>query len=78
MALQLIIQHGDLYKKITDLKRFKGAKLKEKLAEKVQQGHLTQDEMNHIVMVEDARWDAIQVDEFTPDSMKHKAFSSVI
>ena len=74
-ALQLMIEHGELYKKVGDLKRYKGAALIEKLAEKVAAGQITQAEMDTLEQIEKARWDAIQVDEFTPASMKHKLFS---
>lgn len=76
-ALQLIIKTDGLTNKISDLKRFKFGKLKEKLAEKVANKQLTQTEMDSIMATEDARWDAILVDEFTFDSMKKKTFSSV-
>ena len=78
MTLQLMIDHQDLYKKINDLKRYKSVYLVEKLAEKVKKGELTQAEMDSLVKVEKARWDAIQVDEYTTESMKNKTFSSVI
>jgi alkylation response protein AidB-like acyl-CoA dehydrogenase len=76
-ALQLLIKHADLFPKINDLKRYSFGALKAKLAEKVSAGELSQDEMDALVAVERARWDAIQVDEFTFDSMKHKTFKSV-
>lgn len=76
-ALQNLIRHADLYAEISDLKRFSFAGLKEKLAEKVAAGTLAQEKMDALVAVERARWDAIQVDEFTFDSMKHKTFKSV-
>jgi acyl-CoA dehydrogenase len=76
-ALQAIIRHEELYKKINDLKRYKFGHLKEKLAEKVNQGKLTQEEMDELVEVEKLRWDAIQVDEYTLDSVKSKTFQSV-
>jgi len=77
-ALQLIIKNSELYKKISDLKGFSFSGLKEKLEERVKTGELTDLEMNELVKVEQARWDAIQVDEFTFDSMKKKLFSSVV
>lgn len=77
-ALQLIIQNDELSKKVSDLKRFKFGKLKEKLQEKVAGKELSQQEMDELLAVEDARWDAILVDEFTFDSMKKKTFESVI
>ena len=76
-ALQLMIKHADLYKKITDLRRYSFEELKEKLVEKVATGVLTQQEMEDIVSVEKARWDAMQVDEFTLESMKKRTFTSV-
>ncbi|MDI9819365.1 MULTISPECIES: acyl-CoA dehydrogenase [unclassified Legionella] len=76
-ALQLLINHGDLYRKIKDLKRFKFDALKEQLAIKVGKGELTQQEMDTLIAVEKARWDAIQVDEFSFESMKKKSFASV-
>ena len=76
-TLQLMITHRDLYTKISDLKRYKSVALVDKLAEKVVAGELTQDEMNTLVMIEKARWDAIQVDEFSSESMKKKLFSSI-
>jgi acyl-CoA dehydrogenase len=76
-ALQLILSHADLYKKISDLRRYKFGELQGKLAEKVASGGLTQQEMDILVSVEKARWDAMQVDEFTFESMKKKTFTSV-
>ena len=77
-ALQLMIAQHETYKKIGDLKRYKSVYLVEKLAEKVKEGVLTQAEMDALVVVEKARWDAIQVDEFSAESMKNKSFVSVI
>lgn len=77
-ALQLIIQTEGLTAKIADSKRLKFGKLKAKLQEKVEKGELNQQEMSDLLAVEDARWDAILVDEFTFDSMKKKTFNSVI
>lgn len=76
-ALQLLIQHADLYPKVSDLRRYSFGALKVKLAEKVGKGDITQEEMDALVAVERARWDAIQVDEFTFDSMKNKTFQSI-
>ena len=77
-ALQLILKSADSYKKISDLKRQPLSGLKEKLLEKVASGVLTQGEMNALLTVEKARWDAMQVDEFNFDSMTKKTFTSVI
>lgn len=77
-ALQLIIKTDGLSSKVSDLKRYKFTMLTEKLQEKVAKGELTQEEMADLMAVENARWDAILVDEFTFDSMKKKSFDSVI
>lgn len=77
-ALQLILQNQELMAKVPDLKRFKFKELTDKLQEKVKQGDLSKEEMDEIIATEQARWDAIQVDEFTFDSMKKKTFESVI
>ncbi|PJD91554.1 MAG: acyl-CoA dehydrogenase [Legionella sp.] len=77
-ALQLLITHNDLIRKIPDLRRFKGLEWKEKLQEKVAKGELTVEEQNHLLAIEEARWDAVLVDEFRFDAMKKKTFSSVI
>jgi hypothetical protein len=76
-ALQLMIENRELLKKTSDLKRFKSIYLVEKLKEKVAAGQLTQVEMDALVLVEKARWDAIQVDEFHMDAMKRKRYQSV-
>lgn len=77
-AFQLLWKHQDLYKKIRDLRRIHWNALKDQLMLKRDQGQITQAEMDAIIEVEGARWDAIQVDEFTFDSMKHQHYSSVI
>jgi acyl-CoA dehydrogenase len=76
-CMQMIIQNAALYEKVGDLKRYKFAGLKEKLLEKVAKGVLTTEEMEQLVAVERARWDAIQVDEFTFESMKKATFASI-
>lgn len=77
-ALQLIIQTDGLSKKISDLKRYKFGKLNEKLREKVEKNELSEQDMDSLLAVEEARWDAVLVDEFTFESMKKKTFNSVI
>lgn len=77
-AFQLIINTDELVKKVNDLRRFKGPKLREKLQEKVAKSELTTQEMERLIAVEEARWDAILVDEFDFDSMKKKTYASVI
>jgi acyl-CoA dehydrogenase len=76
-AFQLLIKHEALYKKIPGLKRVKFSALKEQLALMVSKGELSQQEMDDLVEVERARWDAIQVDEFSFESMKKKSYTSV-
>lgn len=77
-ALQLIIETEELSHKVADLKRYKSSQLKEKLQEKVSSGGITQQEMERLLAVDEARWDAVLVDEFTFDSMEKKTFHSVI
>lgn len=77
-ALQLILDTEELSKKTSDLKRYKFGKLTEKLQEKCAKGEISKAEMDKLLAVEDARWNAILVDEFTFDSMKKKNFESVI
>ncbi len=78
LALQAILSNEGLYKKVQDLKAYKFGHLKAKLQEKVQKGELTQEEMDSLVKAEKLRWDAIQVDEFSFESMKGQHFKSVI
>jgi acyl-CoA dehydrogenase len=77
-ALQLMIKHHELYKKITGFNRHSFVQLKKILVEKVASGELSQQEMDDVITVETARWDAIQVDEFTFDSVKKRTYASVI
>lgn len=67
-ALQLLIEHSNVYAKIKDIRRYNASTLPGKLTEKVQKGELSQAEMDTIIMVENARWDAIQVDEFVTEA----------
>ncbi|WP_367607469.1 acyl-CoA dehydrogenase [Legionella sp. W05-934-2] len=76
-ALKLLVEHQPLYQKV-GLKGLKFAALKDKLQELVKNGKLSQTEMDALVEVEHARWDAIQVDEFKFDDMKKKRFDSVV
>lgn len=76
-TLQMMIQHGDLYAKIADLKRYSYTVLKEKLEEKVQAKALSKEEMEQIMAVEKAKWDAVQVDEFAFEAVKKKQFKPV-
>ncbi|AHE65946.1 acyl-CoA dehydrogenase [Legionella oakridgensis] len=76
-ALQAIIQHASLYEKVSDLRRYKFGDLKSKLAEKVKNNEITPQEMEELIAVEKLRWDAIQVDEFSFDSMKKRTFASL-
>ena len=77
-AFQMLLRHEELYAKIKDLKRYQFDGLQEKLKEKVAIGELSKEDMDALVMVESARWDALQVDEFTYDSMKRETvFKSV-
>jgi hypothetical protein len=77
-ALQLIIQTDELVKNNRDLKRLKGVHLIEKLKEKKEKGEISKQELDALLAMEQARWDAILVDEFTFDSLKKKNFNSII
>jgi alkylation response protein AidB-like acyl-CoA dehydrogenase len=77
-ALQLIIGTEPLSKKVSDLKRYKFGKFRDKVQEKVEKGELSAEAMQQLLATEEARWDAILVDEFTFESMKKKTFDSVI
>ena len=76
-ALQMIIRNDPLYEKVKDLKRYKFAGFKKKLAEKLKKGELTQEEYEQLLAIERVRWDAIQVDEFSFESMQGAIFSSI-
>lgn len=77
-ALQLIIGTDGYAKKISGLKRHSFSQLKEKLQEKVLKKELSEEEMNQLLAVEEARWDAVLVDEFEFEAMKKKSYHSVI
>lgn len=77
-VFQTIIQNSELWSKVSDLKRYSLNAFKEKLTEKVAKNELTQEEMQQLIHLEKSRWDAIQVDEFSPEEMKNKTFASVI
>ncbi|MCH9756945.1 MAG: acyl-CoA dehydrogenase [Gammaproteobacteria bacterium] len=77
-AFQLLAEATPVYRKIRGANRMKSGTVKEKLAEQLEQGTITKDEMEQLLHVEHARWDAIQVDEFTFESMKNKTYASVI
>lgn len=77
-AFQLIIQTDVFAQKMADLKRVKFSELPGRLEEKVASGELTEQEKNEFLAMDEARWDAILVDEFNFDSMKKKFFESII
>lgn len=76
-ALQMIILNDPLYAKVKGITRYKFAGFKKKLLEKVEKGEITQEEFEQLIAVERARWDAIQVDEFSFESMKGAIFPSI-
>lgn len=77
LPFQALITHAELYKKVKGMKKLNASTLKAALADAVAHGDLTKDEMLTILSVEQARWDAIQVDEFSFDAVKKKTFSSI-
>lgn len=76
-AFQLLMKNEDIYKKISDLKQFKFGRLKHKLSEKIKNGALSQEDVDIIIAIERARWDAEQVDEFTFQSCIDGTLTSV-
>jgi acyl-CoA dehydrogenase len=76
-AFQGLIKHADLYKKIRGIKRLSTHNIKHELSALVAKEVITTDEMETIIGVEKARWDAILVDEFSMDAMKKKTFESL-
>lgn len=77
-TLQLIMQNELLYKKVNHLRGVGAKDLMVNLEERIAKGELTKEEMNTIVEVEKARWDAILVDEFAFKTMKGELIPSVI
>lgn len=77
-AFQAFLAAVPLYRKIKGANRLKSGTVKEKLSEQVEQGIINKGEMEQLLHVERMRWDAIQVDEFTAESMHNKQYASVI
>ncbi len=75
-AFQLLLTHAALYQKVPELKRCQRGQLHTLLEEKVLKKVITTQEMAEILRVEDARWDAMQVDEFTPDALRGEVLKS--
>ena len=78
LAFQGLVKHADIYKKLQGVKRFNTHNVKQQLAELVTNGVITEEEKELVIGVEKARWDAIQVDEFSFEAMKKKTFKSII
>jgi acyl-CoA dehydrogenase len=76
-TLRLMMEHKDLYDKFPEFKKIKHSKLQHTLKEYEQDGKITTAEMRAIMQVEQARWDAITVDEFSFDSLKSPGFSPI-
>lgn len=76
-VLQLLNTHGALLSKVKDLSRCPVHELNARLAQKVQEGVISEQESTVLIEIERARWDAILVDEFSFDSMQHKTFQSL-
>ncbi len=76
-ALSLIIRHEDLYKKIGKLNMMTNEELDKQLQQKIKVGELTQTDVDNVMALEKARWDAIQVDEFSFDSVQDKTFKII-
>lgn len=76
-TLQLLILHNNLLPKAKNLNDFQTEVIQEKLAEKIKNGDLSAEEMQTIIEIEKARWDALQVDEFAFDAISEKHFDSL-
>lgn len=68
-AFQLLIAHEDLYHAMISKERGSREALKTHLAEKVATGVLSDAELGILLKIEQACWDAIQVDEFEFDTV---------
>lgn len=77
-TFRAILESSGVYKKVGNISKYTLVDLKAKLAEKVENGIITQEEMEQILKVEKMRWDAIQVDEFNFNDIQNKKFNSVI
>ncbi|MDP3561130.1 MAG: acyl-CoA dehydrogenase [Legionellaceae bacterium] len=77
-TLALMIQHHAVYNKIGKMRYTNLDELQTQLNDKLQRNELNQNELDAVMAVEIARWDAIQVDEFSFDSIKEKTFVPVI
>lgn len=78
LTFQAIIAAKDLYKKVGNLSKYNLKDIKNRLAEKVENGIITKAEMKQLLEVEKMRWDAVQVDEFDFDDIMKKKFHSLI
>ncbi|RUQ81588.1 acyl-CoA dehydrogenase [Legionella septentrionalis] len=76
-ALQALIAHDNLYKKIRSFGRIKLTALREKLESLVKHNELSIQEMEQVIEIEKLRWDAIQVDEFSFADVKEKRLASL-
>jgi acyl-CoA dehydrogenase len=77
-GLQLLIKNQELYNKVGKSRKTPSLKLKEAIKAQVDQGILTSDEADSILELEQARWDAILVDEFSMEDIKNGKFSSTV
>lgn len=77
-AFEMLMAAAPIYQKMRGANRMKSGNVREKLDAYVDEGVITAEEREQVIQVERARWDAIQVDEFSMESMKKKTFSSII
>jgi acyl-CoA dehydrogenase len=75
-AFQLILQQAE-NTQMKEMRRCPSGRLKKTLEEKVAKKELTKNDMETWLAAEKARWDAMQVDEFSFESMKDKHFASL-
>lgn len=77
-AFEELLKSQHLYKKIGNIDKLKQGCLKTRLEELVEQGEITEEEKQTILVVERHRWEALQVDEFLFDAMKGHVLESQI
>lgn len=76
-TLQLLIENSDLAERVPGIKRCNPKTLRNKLEEKVALQEISEVEKDILLQLEQAKWDAIQVDEFDLASTRNKNFKAL-
>ncbi|HVT61944.1 MAG TPA: acyl-CoA dehydrogenase domain-containing protein, partial [Legionellaceae bacterium] len=71
-AFELLDKHADLYHAIIVKTRGNRENLHHRLLQKVQEGELRVEDVDKLMAIEQACWDAIQVDEFPFDAVNSR------